>query len=231
MSAGLNALACCSLTDLDRYAAAVQMDAVVLDLSLSTPAETGRLLRRWQAMALVTCAVQAPHAASTAQVEGPDARASIKPDLLFSMPLSCDGIALELAAALRRTPVPEDLRATDAEVPAVTAAEASSGAGLVYLDGRWCQLHVRSPDQEVGTVELTALEYRLAHALLSAPGRVWSRETLLTVLQQGGGDVQALRSVDQSIRRLRDRLCELRLDGALLTVRGQGYTWVLPSAR
>jgi hypothetical protein len=157
LAAGLNAIVCCTLKDLDGYAAAVQADAVLLDGELAEPEQLADLFRRCALAGLVTCVVASAAGGATA-----------------GMP------AWEYQA-----------------------------------------------DNPPAVLELSAQEYRLMHALLSEHGRLWAREDLLAVLVRGGADLQQPRSVDQAIRRLRDKLGGLGLDHALVTQRGAGYRWSL----
>ena len=72
-------------------------------------------------------------------------------------------------------------------------------------------------------VELTASEYKLLHALMSAPGRVFTREELLERFYQHGETVID-RVIDVHIGKLRQKI---EVDPAapryVLTVRGFGY--------
>jgi len=72
-------------------------------------------------------------------------------------------------------------------------------------------------------VELTAAEYKLLHALMSAPGRVFSRDELLGRLYDHGESVVD-RVIDVHIGKLRQKIGD---DPAaphlILTVRGFGY--------
>jgi DNA-binding response OmpR family regulator len=72
-------------------------------------------------------------------------------------------------------------------------------------------------------VELTAAEYRLLHALMSAPGRLFSRDELLGRLYDHGETVVD-RVIDVHIGKLRQKIGD---DPAapqlILTVRGFGY--------
>ncbi|HEY7745837.1 MAG TPA: response regulator transcription factor [Desulfuromonadales bacterium] len=72
-------------------------------------------------------------------------------------------------------------------------------------------------------IELTAAEYKLLHALMSAPGRVFSRDELLGRLYDHGESVVD-RVIDVHIGKLRQKIGD---DPAaprlILTVRGFGY--------
>ncbi|MDX2012130.1 MAG: response regulator [Myxococcaceae bacterium] len=74
-------------------------------------------------------------------------------------------------------------------------------------------------------VELTALEFKLLHHLMSRPGRVQTREQLLSDVW---GITSALetRTVDTHVMRLREKLGEAR--DFVETVRGVGYRMADP---
>jgi DNA-binding response OmpR family regulator len=213
MAAGLNALACCTLRDPDRYADDVQADAVVLDSDVAAAEQRDSLFRRWGLSGLVTCLLAA-HGTDVTAWDGGEAQ-GVRPDIVFARPLSCDGIALELSSVLRRVSVPPDLR--QSSLPLV--------AGDVQLHPRWWQLQVHGGDGPATVLDVTAQEYRLLHTLLLMPGRTWSRDELLAVLVRGWADLQQPCSVDQAIWRLRDKLGTVGLGQALLTLRGDGYRW------
>jgi len=69
-------------------------------------------------------------------------------------------------------------------------------------------------------VELTTLEFRLLHLLLTRAGKVQSRETLLAEVWRLSPEAQT-RTLDTHVLRLRDKLGAAR--AALETVRGVGY--------
>jgi DNA-binding response OmpR family regulator len=72
-------------------------------------------------------------------------------------------------------------------------------------------------------VELTATEYKLLHALMSAPGRVLSRDELLGRLYDHGESVVD-RVVDVHIGKLRQKIGDNpAAPHLILTVRGFGY--------
>jgi two-component system phosphate regulon response regulator OmpR len=81
---------------------------------------------------------------------------------------------------------------------------------------------LRRPNGEV--VPLTSAEFNLLHALARHPGRVLSRDQLMTLTK--GGAWNALdRSIDQQIVRLRHRVEEdPKIPALIKTVRGAGYT-------
>lgn len=72
-------------------------------------------------------------------------------------------------------------------------------------------------------VELTAAEFRLLHALMEAPGRVFSRDELLSRIYQHGETVVD-RVVDVHIGHLRQKLGDdPEAPRYIVTVRGFGY--------
>jgi DNA-binding response OmpR family regulator len=68
-------------------------------------------------------------------------------------------------------------------------------------------------------VSLTRTEYALVTALAGQPGRVLSRQRLLTALESERGKRPSPRAVDVYIAQLRAKLG----DGAIRTVHGVGY--------
>ena len=72
-------------------------------------------------------------------------------------------------------------------------------------------------------VSLTPSEYRLLHTLMSAPGRVFSRQQLLERLQERG-QVVIERVIDVHIGKLRQKIeDDSSRPRYILTVRGTGY--------
>ncbi|MBN1337318.1 MAG: response regulator transcription factor [Deltaproteobacteria bacterium] len=69
-------------------------------------------------------------------------------------------------------------------------------------------------------LQLTVLEFRLLHALVSAPGRIRSREALIDAVWGAGTALEA-RTVDTLVKRLRRKLGPA--GQRLQTVRGVGY--------
>jgi DNA-binding response OmpR family regulator len=79
-------------------------------------------------------------------------------------------------------------------------------------------------------VPLTPSEFRLLQALMSAPGRVFSREELLGSLHQRG-EVVVDRVVDVHIGKLRQKIEDDPTQPHYIrTVRGMGYRFVEPRA-
>lgn len=112
------------------------------------------------------------------------------------------------------------LRRVRPERPAAAPVHAYAGLVLdpsrhrVTLDGR--------------AVELTATEYRLLQALMTAPGRVFSRDELLGQLYDHGETVVD-RVIDVHIGKLRQKLEEPPARPRFIqTVRGFGYRFADP---
>jgi two-component system, OmpR family, phosphate regulon response regulator PhoB len=83
-------------------------------------------------------------------------------------------------------------------------------------------------DLDGAEVELTALEFRLLLAFVTAPGRVRTREALIDAVW-GEGTALGERTVDTLIKRLRHKLGTL--GEQVQTVRGVGYRFDLASGR
>jgi DNA-binding response OmpR family regulator len=95
--------------------------------------------------------------------------------------------------------------------PAAGRAGAADGGGADH--GRH-EIRVNGRD-----VSLTRTEYALVTALAGQPGRVLSRQRLLTALESERGKRPSPRAVDVYIAQLRAKLG----DGAIRTVHGVGY--------
>jgi len=139
-------------------------------------------------------------------------------------PFSPAELAARVRAVLRRarpTPEASTRRATGptpAAVPVEEAIEPLRQADLTIDAARY---EVRRGDE---IVPLTNVEFRLLLALVSADGRVLTRDQLLDVIY-GQDDAEILdRTIDVHIGRLRDKLGD---DAAapryVATVRGVGY--------
>lgn len=89
------------------------------------------------------------------------------------------------------------------------------------------QLQIDPPKRRVllagDQVELTFVEFEILLALAGSPGRVWSRDQLLSQVW-GNSDYRDPRTVDVHIRHLREKLeGDTREPNYILTVRGVGY--------
>lgn len=106
------------------------------------------------------------------------------------------------------------------KIPAETTPEVAEG-GEVRLDASTREVMVRGE-----AVDLSALEFRLLHYLVSHPRRIFSRDRLLDVVW-GRDRFVTPRTVDVHIRRLRTKI-EVDADNPryLQTVRGSGYRFL-----
>jgi OmpR family response regulator RpaB len=98
--------------------------------------------------------------------------------------------------------------------------EAARGQRLVF-DGLVIDLQRREVHVEGQTVELTGTEFELLTLLAREPGRVFSRDEILTRLRGREADLYT-RAVDLLVSRLRRKLEPLPL---IKTLRNAGYTF------
>ena len=94
------------------------------------------------------------------------------------------------------------------------------------------QLQIDLPKRRVvldgNQVELTFVEFEILLALAGSPGRVFSRDQLLSQVW-GNSDYRDPRTVDVHIRHLREKLeADTREPNYILTVRGVGYRFREP---
>lgn len=83
-----------------------------------------------------------------------------------------------------------------------------TGTGRVYRDG-----------QEIG---LTKLEYRILHTMMSAPGKLFTREEILAGIWDISGNFVEDNTLSVTVKRIREKLGDR--DGQIIrTVRGIGY--------
>ncbi len=122
-------------------------------------------------------------------------------------PFSVRELILRVKAVLRRM-------ASDSEGSSALAA------GNIQLDP--ARHEVRVADAEVA---LTALEFRLLKTLLERPGRVQTREVLLSDVWGIEAEITT-RTVDTHIKRLREKLGPA--GEVIETVRGVGYKLASP---
>jgi two-component system catabolic regulation response regulator CreB len=76
-------------------------------------------------------------------------------------------------------------------------------------------------------LDLTRLEYGLLARLIDAPGRILSRDALLTAVWGDAAD-SGDRTVDTHIKTLRAKLRDVRDDECIVTHRGIGYSLKTP---
>jgi two-component system, OmpR family, phosphate regulon response regulator PhoB len=127
-------------------------------------------------------------------------------DDYVTKPFSPRELVLRVKAILRRAGA-----GTTQERVALGPLELDLGAHRAYVGG--------------DEVELTALEFKLLHHLMSRPGRVQTREQLLSDVWGISSPLET-RTVDTHVMRLREKLGEAR--DFVETVRGVGYRMADP---
>jgi two-component system phosphate regulon response regulator PhoB len=178
-------------------------DLVLLDLMLPDIAgsEVARLLREGESRRLPIIMVTARGEESD-RVKGLELGA----DDYVTKPFSVKELLLRIKAVLRRQ---GDAPPPDARVVS---------AGDIVLDTERHEVRVKGEN-----VVLTALEFRLLKTFLERPGRVQTRETLLSDVWGIDADITT-RTVDTHIKRLREKLGPA--GDIIETIRGVGYKLV-----
>jgi two-component system phosphate regulon response regulator PhoB len=141
------------------------------------------------------------------KLEGFDAGA----DDYVTKPFSPRELVVRVEAVLRRY--------TDLAGPVIRfdGIEIDTAAMILTVNGR--------------QVPTTALEFRLLEFLVRSPGLVFSRDRMLEAVW-GGSASENRRSVDVYIRKLREKIePDPENPQYLLTARGSGYMFVMPSFR
>ena len=80
-------------------------------------------------------------------------------------------------------------------------------------------------------LRFSVMEYQLLEILISNRGRRVSREILLDSVWDGHGDLPEDNSLSVYIARIRKKLKEIDLEGAIETCYGRGYCWIEPQNR
>lgn len=171
---------------------------------------------------------------------GPDASGAVRiPTLMLTeRPDTRCGARGERCGASQCVSKP--VRARELVMAAVRLVRRSS---FRLLDARWSGTVRQGPieldlDRFTMTVEhdgrripfgLGPTVIRIMAQLMREPGAVCSREELLARVWSDGASVTP-RTVDQNIRRIRAALREVGLADSILTVNGQGYSFVPPGA-
>jgi len=178
-------------------------DLVLLDLMLPDIAgtEVARLIREGEAKRLPIIMVTA-RGEEADRVKGLELGA----DDYVTKPFSVKELLLRIKAVLRR----------QGEAPATEARVLS--AGEIVLDTERHEVTARGE-----AIMLTALEFRLLKTFLERPGRVQTRETLLSDVWGIDADITT-RTVDTHIKRLREKLGPA--GDIIETIRGVGYKLV-----
>lgn len=166
-------------------------------------------------------------------------------DDYVTKPFSPREVTARVRAILRRTRSVSAASAvttaiTSAPASARTAASLSSGSGPDPVCNLLSDKTSGGPYLEVDAecklavfrgvrLELTRYEFRLLAVLHGRPGRVWSRDELMTrVWEDPGASLD--RTVDAHIKTLRGKLRAIAPEEDLIqTHRGEGYSLRLPS--
>jgi len=120
----------------------------------------------------------------------------------------------ELTARIRAI-----LRRTNGRAPTSAAPVAPAPPAVWQHDAERCRIQFYGK-----ALELTRNEYRLLAALLAAPGRVFSRDQLMTAAWDDPGAALD-RTVDAHVKLLRGKLREVAPDAdPIVTHRGLGYS-------
>jgi len=112
------------------------------------------------------------------------------------------------------------MRRAAGTTPSISKTETKPPSGKLVHDSDAMTIHCHG-----GQLNLTAHEYKLLVALMSQPGRIFSREQLLNKAWEDPGSAMD-RTVDAHIKSLRSKLRELTPNGddPIETRRGLGYT-------
>jgi two-component system catabolic regulation response regulator CreB len=174
---------------------------VVLDIGL--PDQSGfdvcREIRRLQAVPVIFLTARSDEVDRIVGLE-------LGADDYVAKPFSPRELTARVRAVLRRT-------------NGNSAAPAAAPAGVWRHDAARCRIHYRDR-----ALELTRNEYRLLVALLAQPGRVFSRDQLMTAAWDDPGAALD-RTVDAHVKSLRAKL-RVVAPGAdpIVTHRGLGYS-------
>jgi two-component system OmpR family response regulator len=202
---GLQVTLVASGAELRKVLAAERIDALVLDLMM--PGEDGLSILRDLAErpdAPVVLMLSAM-AADVDRIVGLELGA----DDYLAKPVNPRELLARLRAVLRRRPAPQ---------PTPPDADGRLRFAGWMLDPECYAVHDASGTE----VRLTTGEFRLLHVLASRPGRVISRDMLLSLLHGDDGE-NFDRAVDVAVSRLRSKLTRHGGGTLIRTVRGEGY--------
>jgi len=139
-------------------------------------------------------------------------------DDYLAKPFSPRELTARVKAILRRTQGGEEKGHALRDTPASPGAQPGAPAELV-IDEERCAISFRGR-----ALELTRYEFRLLKALAAKPGRVFSREQLMTAAWEDPG-ASLDRTVDAHIKTLRAKLHAIAKDAdPIQTHRGLGYS-------
>ncbi len=144
-------------------------------------------------------------------------------DDYLAKPFSPRELTARVKAILRRTNgnsgPPPALVATAAAANGLAPVSGASSANEFVVDDEGCAIHYRG-----AALELTRYEFRLLKALAAKPGRVFSRDQLMTAAWEDPG-ASLDRTVDAHIKTLRAKLRVLAPEeDPIQTHRGLGYS-------
>lgn len=191
---------------LDRLIAARgDPDLIVLDLML--PGEDGfSICRRLRARSQVPIIMLTARGDDVDRIVGLELGA----DDYIAKPFNTRELVARIRAVLRRSAPPKTV-----------AAVLEIGSLSVFVEAR----EVRDADD--GPVEMTSGEFDLFVCLLRHPNRVLSRDQLIDWTR--GRVAQPFdRTIDVQMSRLRKKLADAGLDGAIKTIRNAGYILTAP---
>ncbi len=135
-------------------------------------------------------------------------------DDYLAKPFSPRELTARVKAVLRRTAGP----------PVAPGAAPGAAAAELVVDDARCVIRFRGV-----ALELTRYEFRLLRALAENPGRVFSRDQLMTAVWEDPG-ASLDRTVDAHIKTLRAKLRAVAADAdPIHTHRGLGYSLRAPS--
>lgn len=202
---GLQVTLVASGTELRKVLSTERIDAVVLDLMM--PGEDGLsvlrdLSERPDAPVVLMLSAMA---ADVDRIVGLELGA----DDYLAKPVNPRELLARLRAVLRRRPAPS---------PTAPDADGRLRFAGWTLDPECYAVH----DASGGEVRLTTGEFRLMHVLAARPGRVISRDMLLSLLHGDDGE-NFDRAVDVAVSRLRSKLTRHGGGTLIRTVRGEGY--------
>jgi DNA-binding response OmpR family regulator len=184
-----------------------QPDLIILDLMLPK-------LDGWEVCRRLRQASEVPVIMLTARAEEVDrvAGLTVGADDYVVKPFSPRELMARVRAVLRRAPLPDPVR----------KARLSHADVLMDLDKR--QLRVAGRP-----VALTPHEYAILKALMSAPGRIFTRDELIRHIYPRAEAVVIDRVVDVHIGKLRQKIePDASAPERILTVRGVGYRFADP---
>jgi len=144
-------------------------------------------------------------------------------DDYVTKPFSPREVTARVRAILRRTQMPVPAAATSAEPPPKPICNLSSDK-IAGVAGLKMDVECKTAEFLGVRLELTRYEFRLLAVLHSRPGRVWSRDELMTrVWEDPGASLD--RTVDAHIKTLRGKLRAIApREDPIQTHRGEGYS-------